>query len=502
MSFSRISSRTRPASAWPRISFITAPMRAPAAATLPSRILSATSGLAAMALSTAVDRAPSSETISRPAGGDDLLGGALAGEQAVEHLAGELVVDPAAVDQGLYGGDLLGRHAERVDLDARVVGAPGQLGQPPLARRLGGGPGGDRLLDQRERSGADRVAHLEVGESPVGLQAGPLRRGVLRQRAAQLLDPLPRRGDGHQVRLREVAVVLGVGLLATRRRDAGVLVPVAGLLQDPLPRVEDRGVPRHLVADGALDRAQRVDVLGLGPGAQHVGPLGRQRQVDVGADRALLHPGVRDAERDDQVAELSDVRAGDVRRLRPRTGDRLGDDLDERDPGPVVVDQRVVRTVDPAGRATDVEGLAGVLLHVGALDLDSERLSIYVDVHVALEADRLVVLRRLEVLGHVRVEVVLPREPAPLRNFAVQRQPDPDRRLDRLAVDDRHRAGQAQAGRADLGVRVGAELRRAAAEHLGHGVELDVDLEAQRRVVRRQHVVEGHQRLGHRAPPW
>ena len=119
------------------------------------------------------------------------------------------------------------------------------------------------------------------------------------------------------------------------------------------------------------------------------------------------------------------------------------------------------------------------------------------DVHVAVEADRLVVLRGLEVLRHVRVEVVLPREPAPLRDLAVQRQPDPDRRLDGLAVDDRHRAGQAEAGRADLGVGLGAELGRAAAEHLRGGVELDVDLEAERRVVRREHVVEGDQGVGH-----
>ena len=182
--------------------------------------------------------------------------------------------------------------------------------------------------------------------------------------------------DRHQVRLREVAVVLGVGLLAAGRGDAGVLVPVPGLLEDRLPRVEHGGVPRHLVADRTLDRAQRVDVLGLGAGPERVGALGRERQVDVGADRALLHPGVGDPERDDQVAELGDVRPGDLGRLRAGTGDRLGDDLDEGDAGPVVVDERVVGTVDPAGRATDVEGLAGVLLHVGALDLDPERLAV------------------------------------------------------------------------------------------------------------------------------
>ena len=190
---------------------------------------------------------------------------------------------------------------------------------------------------------------------------------------------------------------------------------------------------------------------------------------------------------------MGDVRPRDRRCLLAGTHDRLGDDLDQRDAGAVVVDERVLRTVDAAGRATDVQRLAGVLLHVRALDLDAEGLAVHLDVGPALEGDRLVVLGGLEVLRHVRVEVVLPREPAPLRDLAVQREADPDRRLHRLAVDHRHRAGQAQAGRAGLGVRLAAEGRRAAAEHLGVRVQLDVDLEAHRRVVRRERVVEREQ---------
>jgi hypothetical protein len=56
------------------------------------------------------------------------------------------------------------------------------------------------------------------------------------------------------------------------------------------------------------------------------------------------------------------------------------------------------------------------------------------DVEPAVEGDRLVVLRRLEVLRHVRVEVVLPREPAPLGDRAVEREADPDRGLQRLPL--------------------------------------------------------------------
>ncbi len=127
---------------------------------------------------------------------------------------------------------------------------------------------------------------------------------------------------------------------------------------------------------------------------------------------------------------MGDVRPGDRGRLLAGAGDRLGDDLDQRDAGAVVVDQRVVGAVDAPGGAADVQRLAGVLLHVRALDLDAERLAVDVDVGPAVERDRLVVLRGLEVLRHVGVEVVLPGEPAPLGDRAVQRQPDPDRGLD------------------------------------------------------------------------
>ena len=162
---------------------------------------------------------------------------------------------------------------------------------------------------------------------------------------------------------------------------------------------------------------------------------------------------------DDQLAQLGDVRPGDRGRLLAGAHDRPGDDLDERDAGAVVVDQRVVGAVDAAGRAADVQRLAGVLLHVGALDLDAEGLRSVVtgdlDVGPAVEGDRLVVLRGLEVLRHVRVEVVLPGEAAPLRDLAVEREADPDRGLDGLAVDDRHRAraGPGRSGRSACSAR-------------------------------------------------
>ena len=62
-------------------------------------------------------------------------------------------------------------------------------------------------------------------------------------------------------------------------------------------------------------------------------------------------------------------------------------DLHERDAGAVVVDERVVGVVDATATA-DVRGLAGVLLHVRALDADARA----VDLQLAVDADRRVVL--------------------------------------------------------------------------------------------------------------
>ncbi len=178
-------------------------------------------------------------------------------------------------------------------------------------------------------------------------------------------------------------------------------------------------------------------------------------------------------------------------------------------PGPVVVDERVGGPVDPAGGPAHVQRLTGVLLQVHTLDADPHPLRLGVTLvhqHVepAVDAQRLVVLGDLEVLGHVRVEVVLPREPAPLRDRAVQRQPDPDGELDRGLGRYRQRTGQAEADRADVRVRLPAELDRAAAEQLGQRAQLDVRLQADRRLVTRQRLRVRHQwrGRGHRPAPF
>ena len=159
-----------------------------------------------------------------------------------------------------------------------------------------------------------------------------------------------------------------------------------------------------LVLDGAPERPHRVEVLDFATSS--VG-LARPADGHVGVDphRPLLHLGIGGIDGHEDGPQLVDVLAGLL-----GAGDvRAADDLHQRHARPVVVDERIVTAVDAPSGAPDVGGLARVLLHVGPLDADplSRR-----QLQPSVDVERLVVLRDLVVLRHVRVEVVLPVEQA------------------------------------------------------------------------------------------
>ena len=92
------------------------------------------------------------------------------------------------------------------------------------------------------------------------------------------------------------------------------------------------------------------------------------------------------------------------------------------------------------------------------------------------EIDRNIVLTHLVVLRHVRIEVVLPMEDRVLHR-AVERGAQPDGELDDLTVEHRERPGQAEAHRAHVGVRLVAEVVRAATEDLRLRLQLGMAFE-------------------------
>jgi hypothetical protein len=92
--------------------------------------------------------------------------------------------------------------------------------------------------------------------------------------------------------------------------------------------------------------------------------------------------------------------------------------------------------------------------------------------------ERTVILRDLVAFRQVRVKVVFARENGSLVD--VEREPErrPRGELDDAAVEYGQCAGQAEADRTGIGVRLVAEARRATAENLRFRVELRVYLEA------------------------
>src|SRR5579875_181142 len=151
----------------------------------------------------------------------------------------------------------------------------------------------------------------------------------------------------------------------------------------------------------------------------------------------------------------------------------MGDDLHQRRPASVEVDQREIGALDAPGAAV-VDQLGRVLLEEDPLDPHPLQL--------APPAQRQVVLGDLVALRQVGIEVVLAVEDRPLRQLAAKGGPDHQRVPQRLLVDHRQGAGQPQADGADVGVRGIAEGDPTAAEELGPGGELDVDLQADHRL--------------------
>ena len=249
-------------------------------------------------------------------------------------------------------------------------------------------------------------------------------------------------------------------------------IPEPCFLHDPFAGVERVDLALNLVRDGLVHEPERVEVLDLRFRAERRRAGRTHRHVGVAAQAALLHVPVVDAKRDEQLAQVAEKR----RRVFRCAQIRLGDDLDERRAGAVQID------VTPAIgiREAFVQQLAGVLLHVHARDAD-----VVVGTPVvaagpdqAVGRQRLLVLRNLVALGQIGIEVILAREDRGLVNGAAQGERRANGTIHRASVQHRQRPGQAEAHGTDVRVGLRAERGAAAAEDLGGGQQLRMDLEA------------------------
>ena len=190
----RTSSLTLAASACPRMSLITAPTSAPAAATLPAADLLRDRRVGR---DRGIDGRPERGVVRhepQAAVGDHLLRLALPRQHAVEGLAGQGVGEGALLDQPRQGGDLGGGDRQRGQLDAlaRSPGGPARpsttCARPPASRppRRSRRPGRGRRRSRRP------AARGRCSPTRPGAGAGAARAA----RAGSPAAPRPRRGSG------------------------------------------------------------------------------------------------------------------------------------------------------------------------------------------------------------------------------------------------------------------------------------------------------------------
>ena len=204
--------------------------------------------------------------------------------------------------------------------------------------------------------------------------------------------------------------------------------------------------------------SQRVP--SLSPGLPH-------RDVDVGAQVALLHVAVAGAEIAQDGPELGDVGLG----LLGRAQVRLGDDLHQRHAGAVEIDQGVLRVLV-------VDRLAGVLFEMQPLDPHLQCLVVDVDLDFTRADDRLLVLRDLIALRQVGIEVVLAVEHRDEIDLRFQPQAGAHGLRDASLVDHRQHAGHGRIDEGDMAIGLAAEFGRGAGKQLRLGGDLRVHLQA------------------------
>ncbi len=270
-----------------------------------------------------------------------------------------------------------------------------------------------------------------------------------------------------QIGLREIAIIVRGFLRALGFRGAAVGVPAAGFLDDGSAFTQHFGLAFDFELDGLLDTAERRDVLDLGLDAEFSRAFRPQADVRLGAQRAFLHIAVAHAEILEDALELDEVGV----RFLPGVNVRFGHDFEERHARAVEIN-----AARAAGERVCIA--RGVLLHMRAANAHALDAAGDIKIEIAVVAQGQIVLADLIVLRLVGIEIVLAVHLRPARDFAVECEPDGDRRLDHRLVQRRQDTGHAEADRADVRVRRCMEIVLAAAKHFGSRTDLDVDFQS------------------------
>ncbi len=258
-----------------------------------------------------------------------------------------------------------------------------------------------------------------------------------------------------QVRLVDVAVVGLELLLPDGYGDSALLVEAPCLPVDLPSGAEDLGLAHDLEGQRPLYVLQAGDVLDLAS-------LLPDGDVAVAADAPLAV-----SRKVDDVADVLYQLLEELPRLCGAGEIGFGDDLRQGYARAVVVHER--------RQVADPLRLPRILFHMDPGYPDG---LLAVEIVDAAFSDRVVVLRYLDALGHVRVEVGLPGEPGGVVDPASEHLREHDPVLQDLPVQDGPRSRHAQACGADMGIGSLGLGGGAAAEHLAPGRELDVYLQS------------------------
>src|SRR5271157_1935556 len=291
------------------------------------------------------------------------------------------------------------------------------------------------------------------------------------------------------IRLGKVAVIVRLLLGAHAVSLAFRSVVEARFLLDLAARLDHLLVALDLVFQRLADEAEGIDVLHFCLGAELRLPARTDADVRIATQRTFFHVAVADAGVEDDLLQPGQIFVRFVRRRNVG----LTNDLDQRHTGTVQVDGRPLAAVVQAV----VQALAGVFLQVNARDTDALGPVRRLDLDVSVLGERFVVLRDLIALGQVRIEVILAREDGRFVDLAIQRRRRQHRKLHRPLVQHRQRPRQAEAHWTYVRVWQIAEARRAAAEDLRRGQELDVYFQSNDRLILGARGNRGFRRGGH-----
>lgn len=188
--------------------------------------------------------------------------------------------------------------------------------------------------------------------------------------------------------------------------------------------------------------------------------------VNVRAQVAVLHVAVTGAEIAQDLAQLAHVCGG----LFGAADIRTADDFHQADAGAVEIDEG-------HGGVHVVDRLARVLFHVDTFDPhQAGDAGLHVHEDFAFAHQRLVKLGDLVALRQVGVEVVLAVEGGFQVDLRFEAKAGAHGLFDAEFVDDGQHAGHGGVDEGDVGIGLGAELRRGAREELGVRGHLRVDL--------------------------